>query len=501
MSSVSTGWRTASTVIIIIVGAVLITFAVFIYRRRKTWREGSNAPEMQQRYMDSFAGDPEAHTPLLIPPDGAGMPPIPPKTEPFAHDRSTSSLGGLTHHRNGSSIGGLGELGDATRSRPSRVPVPPMFPQPSVVSDHRPSFHDEHKPPPVSFPVPETASSNKSPLFPFPQIQFPRIQIKSDGKKGRLPSLRIEFQRESNQVVSSPGVAYPNLPTKDTPPASTISAPSTNSRPFATMASSPLPHIPRISPINITRQSPSTASPPHSSANSVMQVEEPSSPASAQDVGRGLFTRKLSTEDSSTYTISRNSSARPVSDPVRPHTRTLSSASRSSIALSRGGSAVGSASGSSSSGGTGLKRATTWVPNVMASYSPWHGVLARNGQAKDKEGEKPESPTGELRLPEGYRPMPTLAETPEVTPATIPSSLPSPVTPYANIPSPSYVPEDAAKLAQAPLPPSPSSHSEDLLPLPPQLAAMPSPSSVERLPSPNAAAFPLPPSPSPSSNS
>ena len=127
-SQVSTGWRTASTVIIIIVGAVLITFAVFIYRRRKTWREGSNAPEMQQRYMDSFAGDPEAHTPLLVPPDGAGMPPIPPKTAPFAHNRSTSSLGGLTHHRNGSSIGGLGELGDAGRSRPSRVLSLPCFP-------------------------------------------------------------------------------------------------------------------------------------------------------------------------------------------------------------------------------------------------------------------------------------------------------------------------------------------------------------------------------------
>ena len=81
-------------------------------------------------------------------------------------------------------------------------------------AEQRDSFHDhpDHPmPTPISMPEPEPAPAPvlapapapapRSPLFHLPQISFPRIQI---GKKGRIPSLRIEFLRESNQVVSSP---------------------------------------------------------------------------------------------------------------------------------------------------------------------------------------------------------------------------------------------------------------------------------------------------------
>ncbi|KAI0800222.1 hypothetical protein C8Q74DRAFT_398942 [Fomes fomentarius] len=314
---VSTGWRTASTVIIIVVGAALLTFAIFIYRRQKQLREGPIGPEMQQRYKGSFAGDPEAHTPLLM--VGGELPPIPPKSAPFAHQRNLS-VESFTYQRNGPSVGDLREVGGRVRAPRPRVPVPPMFPEPSVPAiQERRSLHGEPKAAPP-FPVPEPASPSKPLLFPFANIQFPRIQIKSDGKKGRLPSLRIEFQRESNQVISSPGSAYRPPPSaKHTPPPSTVSAPSTYSRPFATMASSPLPEIPRISPIAIDRRSP-TASAPNSAANSVINIarEDASSPStSVQDVGHGLFTRKLSTEAGSFQTMSRNSSARPASDPGR----------------------------------------------------------------------------------------------------------------------------------------------------------------------------------------
>ncbi|KAI0753378.1 hypothetical protein C8Q80DRAFT_1351650 [Daedaleopsis nitida] len=496
---VSTGWRTASTVIIIVVGAALLTFAIFIYRRQKMLREGLIAPDMQQRYMDSYAGDPEAHTPLLFPPES--VPPLPPKTEPFLLQRSTSSFQILAHQRNGSSVGSVRDRED----RVGRVPVPPMFPEPSIVSEQRRSLHGDSKAPAVPFPELSPAPAYRQFLFPLANLQFPRIQIKSDGTKRRFPSLRIEFLREHNQVISSPGEAYNASTTRQTPPPSSTSAPSTYSRPFATMGTSPVPQVPplpSISPIYIARQSPSTVSnrttngsAPNSAADSVLEADEYSSPASVQSVGQGLFSRKLSTEDASFQTVSRNSSTRPVSDPGRP-SRTFSTSSRSSL------SNPNSNSSSGSSVGAPLRRTTTWVPNVMASYSPWHGVVSQAryqpGGAKDA-GDRPESPTGELRVADAYRPMPTVQETPELTPATLPSSLPEAIPPYMQVPSPSYLSEEAASTSAhvpgAAAPSSPSYFEDDApLPLPPQLAGLSSPPPPPRLDGVDSVPPPYPPS-------
>ncbi|KAI0700974.1 hypothetical protein C8T65DRAFT_278468 [Cerioporus squamosus] len=450
----STGWRTACTVIVIIVGAALLTFAAHIYRRQKLMRRFPNGPEMQQRFMHSYVGDPEAHMPLLnteaIPP--LPIPPLPPKTETATHHRDLSSMGDwtATHQRNnGSSLGGLNEWETKVRGPPSRVPVPPMFPEPMVFPEHRYSFRSN---PDTAVAMPEPEPAPRSPLFHIPQFSFPRLQIKTDGKKGRIPSLRIEFMRESNQVISSPAEAASQW-THVSHPASSVSAPSTNSRPFATMSASPLPQIPRvssISTIDIARESPSlppsAGSPPGSAVNSVVQSDV-STPGSVQDVGVNLFSRKLSTEDASFQTISRNSSAqaisrtssmRPISDPGRP---------RRNGSVSSGSSGSGSSPGGR---GTNLRRATTWVPNVLASYSPWHGVVPGTGE-ESRSREPIESPTGQLRVADAYRPMPTLEETPEATPATIPTPLPG----------------DS--------PESPSYLAEDPLPLPPQLAALSSP--------------------------
>ncbi|RPD57458.1 hypothetical protein L226DRAFT_573487 [Lentinus tigrinus ALCF2SS1-7] len=457
-------WRTACTVIVIIVGAALLTFAVYVYRRQKLMHRFANAPDMQQRFMHSYAGDPEAHMPLL---NTEAFPPLPPKTEPATHHRNMSSMDWTqTHQRNGSSLGELNDWGAKVRGPPSRVPVPPMFPEPMLPAEQRYSFHSN---PDLAITMPEPevaptpAPAPRSPLFHLPQISFPRIQIKTDGgKKGRIPSLRIEFLRESNQVISSPAAEGSREWAHMSYPASSVSAPSTNSRPFATMAKSPLPQIPRVSPIDIidisrvspslppvpSSESPSSPPPPESAVNSIV-LSDVGTVGSVQDVGRNFFSRKLSTEDSSFQTVSRNSSAqavsrtssvRPTSEPGRPR-RTSSTSS-------------GSGSGVSSGRGTNLKRATTWVPNVLASYSPWHGVVPGTGG----EGREPvESPTGQIRVADAYRPMPTLEETPEATPATIPTPLPG-----DSPGSPSYVAEDIDRplplprgLAEMPLPPRP----------------------------------------------
>lgn len=146
------------------------------------------------------------------------------------------------------------------------------------------------------------------------------------------------------------------------------------------------------------------------------------------------------------------------------------------------------------------------MPDVMASYSPWRGVvpLGNTGEGQGKgKGVQAESPTGELRVAEGYRPMPTLEETGEVTPATIPASLPDFASTYDAVPSPSYVPEDDSPdssglgLAQEATPPgSPSYLFQDPLQLSPQFGevALPRGPADERSPIPRRP--PLPPSPS-----
>ncbi|RDX48594.1 hypothetical protein OH76DRAFT_641801 [Lentinus brumalis] len=413
-------------------------------------RRFPKTPEMQQRFKRSYAaGDPEAHMPLL---DTEAIPPLPPKTETAMHHRNLSSMDWTqTHQRNdGSSRGGLNEWETKVRGPPSRVPVPPMFPEPMVFPQQRYSLH-HNTDTAMAMPEPEPAPAPRSPLFHLPQFSFPRLQIKTDGKKGRIPSLRIEFMRESNQVVSSPAEAASEWTHVSHPPASSVSAPSTIGRPFATMAASPLPEIPRlssISTIDITRASPSlppsAGSTPQSAVNSVVQSDV-STPGSIDDVGVNLFSRKLSTEGTSFQTVSRNSSAqavsrtssvRPISDPGRPKRNGSVSSGSSGSGISAGGR------------GANLRRATTWVPNVFASYSPWHGVVPGTGEERSRE--PLESPTGQLRIPDGYRPMPTLEETPEATPATIPTPLPGDL-----LESPSYL-------------------AEDPLPLPPQLAAIPS---------------------------
>ena len=451
------------------------------------------------------------------------FPPLPPKTEHATHHRNMSSgdwasipTPGPQWNNASSLAGGTNDWGTKAQVRgpPSRVPVPPLFPEPMAPAEQRDSFHshpDHPMPTPISMPEPEPAPvpvpaqapapASRSPLFHLPQISFPRIQI---GKKGRIPSLRIEFLRESNQVVSSPAAEGAGVRdwARMSNAASSVSAPSTNSRPFATMArmhtssDSPLPPIPRVSPIStididITRQSPSlppapssAASPspsspsspdPRSAVTSIYQSDSGAgastpggSGSSVQDVGHGLFTRKLSTEDTTSFqTVSRNSSAQAVSrassllrlasDPgaraANPkRTYSTSSGSSGSAAGSAGSSGSGAGAGG---GGTNLRRATTWVPNVLASYSPWRGVVPGTGEDASSPSSSLslrgtltlESPTGQIRVADAYRPMPTLEETPEATPATIPTALPASRTGDASDEGEvSYVAEDSLPL-------------------------------------------------------
>ncbi|TBU56298.1 hypothetical protein BD310DRAFT_1040619 [Dichomitus squalens] len=452
---VSTGWRTASAVIIIVVGSALFTFAVFVYRRRRYLRQDPNRPEMRQRFMRSHADDPEAHVSLLRASDMT--PPVPPKPPTMSHGRSLSGQTPTfpTHGRSLSN-GPTNEWGEPdrqrTRSTPTRVPVPPMFPEHQVVVE-RPSYDGEGGAP-ISMPEP---SLSHTPSI-FERIQLPRIQFTTSGggRKGRFPSLQIAFVRESNQVISSPADGYHPPPNNEGPPLSASSGSSSLSRPFATMSTSPLPHIKPVSPISMTlstvsvsRQSPSTVGPqsdtstvdtpsprePSLPASTSSDITSPSdsrlgSPASINTAGlddfsRNLFSRKLSTEGghtSSGFTLSRGSSCqtgRPTSDPGRP-------ARQSSLS-----SGSASASGSSSKAAN-LRRASTWVPNVLASYSPWHNVVpdaltdssSRPGE-RERGDSQVESPTGQIRVADAYRPMPTLEENPsEVSPVTLALSLP-----------------------------------------------------------------------------
>ena len=322
-----------------------------------------------------------------------------------------------------------------------------MFPKPEIHVE-RPSYDGR-------IPMPEPSVPPSPSLLD--RIQFPRIQLNAQGgRKGRMPSLKISFVRESNQVISSPGDRYrpPSHLEVDGRPPSASSGPSSLSRPFATLSTSPLPPLPPIRPvsplslantnISIRAESPSTRAatpqepPPHTNWDAgsgalAPQMPEPlpleheaerlsaSSPTSITTAGldnfsRNLFTRNLSTEGSSSspsIAVSRGSSyqtGRPMS---------MSDVARHSSLSSGSGSGVGSPPGQQ-----GLRRATTWVSNVLASYSPWHNVVPIPGG----DAASSPSPTGQLRIPEGYHPMPTLSENPSetasVSPITLPRSLP-----------------------------------------------------------------------------
>ena len=263
--------------------------------------------------------------------------------------------------------------------------------------------------------MPEPSVIHK--LFPTPSLlQFPRLQFtRQNTRLGRLPSLRIQFLRESNQVVSSPIYGFPEPDKRASLPASTSSGPSTLSRPFATMATSPLPPLEPVSPISISRSSPSTTGmQPERNDSIAIKTERSDSIAS---VGHNLFTRKTSTEDASYQAFSRDSSQK-----SRP----------SATTVARGnGSASSSSSGVAS--GSGLRRGTTWTPNVLGNYSHWKGVVqdtwAANVQEQQAEMSMPrvESPTGQIRVADAYRPMPTVSEAPEnVVAVALPRPLPQP---------------------------------------------------------------------------
>ncbi|KAI0629656.1 hypothetical protein C8Q77DRAFT_1212500 [Trametes polyzona] len=397
-------WRTACTVIVIFIGAALLTFAVFIWRRRKMLRRPAPRPEMQQRFMSSYAFDPEAHTPLLY---SEAAPPLPPKTQTTAHHRDRS--------------GDVDEWGFKLRVPPPRVPVPPLYLPSEPKADEegaRPRSNADS-----TIPMPEPSVVHK--LFtPSTLLQFPKLQLTRDNTRvGRFPSLHIQFVRESSQVVSSPAATtFPEPDKRVSLPESMSSVPSTLSRPFATMSNSPLPPVPPIPPI---------------SPISISHVSETSGALSTRSdsvasVGRNLFARKASGEDVSEIGFSRASSqqSRP---PRTPIPTTNGAASRSSSSGSR--PLAHDPSLSLSSGAQ--RQETAWSPNVMASYSPWQGLVRDSwSSAGDSEplpepgsSRAVESPTGQIRVADAWRPMPTLEEGPESVVgarASMPRPLPEP---------------------------------------------------------------------------
>ncbi|CDO77606.1 hypothetical protein BN946_scf184936.g31 [Trametes cinnabarina] len=419
---VSTGWRTACSVIVIIIGAALLTFGVYIWRRQKMLRRAANVSEMRQRFGRSYANDPEAYLPLLY---TTRNPAVPPKTPPTSRQADRS--------------GDVDEWGFRLRPSPlRRVPVPPM-PDLSDIQEKETSAL-AHSDPQAAISMPEPSVlhdvSQTPSFFSFPRVQFTR----RDTRLGRLPSLKVQFVRESNRVVSSP---VQDLAAKRVSlPQSEFSRPSTLSRPFATMANSPLPTLEPVSPISITRSSPSTDA---RSSPSVEPIKSERSDSIAS-VGHNLFTRRTSGEDVSYQAFSRNSSQR--SRPLLPET------------VGRGNGS-GSSGSSSRASGSGLRRATTWMPNVLASYSPWKGVIEADWTESEQHprrerehllqlppGQPPEpvespppvSPAGQIRVADAYRPMPTVSEMPE--PPALSIFIPAPPRPLPA--PPSQPPADSA---------------------------------------------------------
>ncbi|KAI0765704.1 hypothetical protein BD413DRAFT_615603 [Trametes elegans] len=379
---VSVRWRTAAIVIIIIIGAALLTFAVHIWRRQQALRRAARLPdpEMQPRFMGSYAGDPESHMPLL-PADLS--PPVPPKTQQPSHQRERSA--------------DIDELGFMLRPQSSRMPAPPM---PSPVAAYDPARKDgvarsRGEPQDVtSMPEPSVFQRlfSNAPLLQFPKVQFGRTNT----RMGRMPSLHIHFSQESTQIVSSPVEdVFPDIDRYERLPQSVASTASMLSRPFATMAAS-IPPLQRLSPISMLH--PITHMPsihaPATAASSPSSVAPPSvlPPSSGTQsvrsdsigsVGHHLFTRKATGEDAtSSATFSRNSSQQ-----SRPSPGTVESA-----AIARGnGSASSRSSGVGGGGGSlyapaAVRRSSTWTPNVLASYSPWKGVV-QGGWANDGDGD------------------------------------------------------------------------------------------------------------------
>ncbi|KAI8970987.1 hypothetical protein BD414DRAFT_501294 [Trametes punicea] len=390
---VSTAWRTACAIIVIILGAALLTLVVYIWRRQKALRRPTGDPDMRQRFMNSYAGDPEARLPLL---DTGEAPSLPPKTRTDSFHKDSP--------------------GEADEWGVKMLPSPPRGPDKSMpdLSELRDEASESALPrsnPEAVVSMPEPSLIHRLFLH-LPRIQFPR----DNTRLGRLPSLRVQFLRESNQVVSAPVQGMPALDKRASLPLSTSSGPSTPSRPFATMASSPPRPISPASP---------TSAPQSPRATNESHTERSNSIAS---IGHHLFSRKASGEDIAYFAFSRNPSqySRLMPGPM--------------------GAAPGSGSASSEShsagSASGLRRSSTWTPNILASYSPWKGVVQESWTeasplhsplpeepSQVESALRPESPTGQLRLAEAYRPMPTLSEMPEsVAATTIPRALPEPPT-------------------------------------------------------------------------
>ncbi|KAI0827746.1 hypothetical protein BC628DRAFT_1368232 [Trametes gibbosa] len=367
-------------------------------------------PEMQQRFASSYALDPEAHQPLLY---TEATPPLPPKTQPTARQDVRS--------------GDVDEWGFRLRAQPVRVPVPPMY-----VSEPE-SMEERARPPsgpdvaaPISMPEPSVVHR----LFPTSALlQFPKIQFTRDNPRlGRLPSLRIQFLRESNQVVSSPVTDM--FPDNDRR-LSVSSGPSTLNRPFATMAVSPLVPLAPLSPVSISRVSPSARS------------------DSVASVGQHLFARKASAEDGSDVMFSRASSQ---PDGLSP----------SNVLGQGNGSSASFASSARSDANSGMRVDTAWSPNVMASYSPWKGVVHGSWtepsqlHVQARSPQLVESPAGQLRVMDAWRPMPTVSENTENAATISGLSLPRPLPePPATTPPPPSPPSQLPANAPHLLPPPP----------------------------------------------
>lgn len=490
---VSTGWRTACAVIVILVGAALLTFGIFVWRRAKMLR-GAGAPhprpDMQQRFMHAtYAFDPEAHTPLLY---SEATPPLPPKTQPSTRQAEAEA------ERYGDADADADEWGFRLRPPPTRVPVPPMYPtEPEPQLEPTAESTRPRSTPAAAAnttPVPEPSAMQK--FFSNPALlQFPKIQFTRDPATRRLPSLHIQFLRESSQVVSSPvNAAFSDHSKRASLPESTSSGPSVLSRPFATMANSPLPPVAPLSPISMDPEP---------------QMEPSMGPTGRNDsitsIGHHLFARATSADDVSEATFSRTTSQ------------------RSALKLSPAPSVLarGNGSASSSSAGTSSSGMGAWAPNVMASYSPWKGVV-RGSWSEPSGGPSPgrvESPEGHLRVADAWRPMPTLEENFSLENValggSVPRRLPGPLDlecpPSECPPSPPLplpFPEPALSTPPSPLLPLPFPEPElstTLTPSPPVPSIPPPPppeppSSARAPDTPPAdpAVFPLPPSPPPS---
>ncbi|OJT11743.1 hypothetical protein TRAPUB_11731 [Trametes pubescens] len=421
----------------------------------------------------TYAFDPEAHTPLLY---SEATPPLPPKTQSTTRQADSERYGDAD----------ADEWGFRLRPPPTRVPVPPMYP---IEPEHEPeptegSTRPRSTPDAAAIPAPEPSVVHKF-FSNSALLQFPKIQFTRDPATRRLPSLHIQFLRESSQVVSSPAnAAFPDHNKRASLPESTSSGPSILSRPFATMANSPLPPVAPLSPISMEPPEPepqtSTSTAPTGRNDSITSI------------GHHLFARATSTDDVSEATFSRTTSQ------------------RSGLKLSPSPSVLARGNGSASSSSAGTSGGSAWTPNVMASYSPWKGVV-RDSWAEPSPG-RVESPEGHLRVADAWRPMPTLEENLSLENVGVGVSVPAPPRipdpldseperpPSPLLPLPYPEPDVSTLTSPSPPSPLPFPEPEPSTPPSPPVPAIPPPpllepqSSAQIHTSPAVSAIPPPPS-------